>query len=378
MRKSVASAHGFFDSLIRKTPTKGTNVASLDGLRGLAVLIVLTAHTNVLNNSNRGGVGVIVFFVLSAFLLTLPFAEIPYRPLSARSLLVYLRRRLLRIYPMYFLTLFLSFYPLAGVIRQDVPYASAGQRFRFFFEFATFQITGGHLWTVTQEVYFYLLLPLVLVLRLQRRTVFAGLLIAVALGWSFVRVQSWAPTLSHNPDLVEARLPLLFDLFLVGVASAFLLAGRSPRPGKGTAATVVGFSIAVFLVGANEPTVEAIRRFSPTLSSALLKANDPFAVALLSALLLALLVLYEKSLLAGVFRLKALRLIGVVSYSLYLLHPHVIEMARLHNLPLPGGEAPRFLVVFLISFVLSVLTYVGIERPFLRLGATRAKAREQV
>lgn len=186
------------------------------------------------------------------------------------------------------------------------------------------------------------------------------------------------PTLSQDPDLREVRLPLLFDLFLVGVATAFLLAGRSPRPGKGTAATVVGFTIALFLAGANEPTVEAIRHFFPTLSGVLLKANDPFVVALLSAVLLALLVLYEKSLLARVFRMRALRIVGILSYGLYLIHPHVIEAARLHNLSLPAGEAPRFLLVFLISFLLSLLSYVGIERPFLRLGQKKPKTKNQM
>src|SRR3954447_15197358 len=89
-------------------------LAALDGLRGLAVLLVLLDHASDAElrifpaaDMNRAGkYGVYLFFVLSAFLLThlslrRPAAEL----LRARTWLNYAVRRFLRIFPLYAIVL---------------------------------------------------------------------------------------------------------------------------------------------------------------------------------------------------------------------------------------------------------------------------------
>ena len=94
-----------FADATRHRSNKDANYEALDGLRGLAAVIVLTDHWRVLHNDDRGIVGVVVFFVLSGFLLTLSFvqeeAQIPTFAYVSR----FFRRRFWRIYPLFFMPL---------------------------------------------------------------------------------------------------------------------------------------------------------------------------------------------------------------------------------------------------------------------------------
>ncbi|MCG8591682.1 MAG: hypothetical protein MJE66_20480, partial [Proteobacteria bacterium] len=72
--------------VVEKRPAEGTNLDALDGIRGVAVLIVVASHTDGLGLEGHGGAGVWLFFGLSAFLLTRPFAADPSRARRAASL----------------------------------------------------------------------------------------------------------------------------------------------------------------------------------------------------------------------------------------------------------------------------------------------------
>src|SRR3954465_1021092 len=93
---------------------EGKRLPALDGLRGLAVLLVLLDHASDARirlfeaaNMNRAGkYGVYLFFVLSAFLLTHLLLLRPAAELArARTWLNYALRRFLRIFPLYALVL---------------------------------------------------------------------------------------------------------------------------------------------------------------------------------------------------------------------------------------------------------------------------------
>src|SRR4051812_21002492 len=89
---------------------EGKRLPALDGLRGLAVLLVLLDHASDTDlrlfpaaNMNRAGkYGVYLFFVLSAFLLTPPLLLRPSTELvRARTWINYAIRRFMRIFPLY-------------------------------------------------------------------------------------------------------------------------------------------------------------------------------------------------------------------------------------------------------------------------------------
>ena len=139
-------------------------VPGLDGIRALAVLLVVFYHLNLLG---LGWVGVQVFFVLSGFLITRLLLELR----DGRALGSYLRtffgRRVLRIFPLYYLFLVvalllsaLAIPSQAGPVQHQWPYVAT-------FTYNWWGMTRfhektwflDHLWSLAIEEQFYLLWP---------------------------------------------------------------------------------------------------------------------------------------------------------------------------------------------------------------------------
>ncbi|MFD2836472.1 acyltransferase family protein [Azotobacter vinelandii] len=123
-----------------------------DGIRGLACLIVLVMHgisfcwPEAFPLLRGGGkYGVWLFFVLSAFLLTLRLQQ---RGFTAVSLLDYALGRILRILPLFTLACLLYYWAGMGIQNTDQLHAAL-----------TFEQGFIHLWTIPVEFKFYLLLP---------------------------------------------------------------------------------------------------------------------------------------------------------------------------------------------------------------------------
>ena len=107
-------------------------IASLTGLRGIAAFSVFLFHYSALHPGIRldlsvpvigyflqlplglGFAGVDLFFVLSGFLLSLPFAQASLSGTRLPSTAPYLKRRLLRVFPAYYAQLIIIL--LAGAI----------------------------------------------------------------------------------------------------------------------------------------------------------------------------------------------------------------------------------------------------------------------
>ena len=80
---------------------------ALDGLRGIAILLVVIYHNfGFISQSNFGWLGVDLFFVLSGFLIT----DILLRTIGKPGFLrEFYMRRVLRIFPLYYLSLVISY-----------------------------------------------------------------------------------------------------------------------------------------------------------------------------------------------------------------------------------------------------------------------------
>ncbi len=85
----------------RKRSTHGDSLFVLDGIRGLAVLIVIASHTGAFGMGGQGSLGVLLFFFLSGFVLTLPYADEPRRLVNRAELFRFAASRVLRIVPIY-------------------------------------------------------------------------------------------------------------------------------------------------------------------------------------------------------------------------------------------------------------------------------------
>ncbi len=163
---------------------------ALDGLRGIAILLVMAQHLRWLG---CGWIGVQLFFVLSGFLIT----RLLVRSAEARPLGSYLKdfyaRRALRILPLYFG--YLVALAIAARLLADFPPIDHALPWAATFTFNVFRLTPAygalgagserhvlidHFWSLAVEEHFYLVWPLVLFAL--RRHLRALALCLIALG----------------------------------------------------------------------------------------------------------------------------------------------------------------------------------------------------
>ncbi len=212
---------------------------TLEGLRGLAALAVVAFHAGTFTGlTGPGGgeagswvrhlnVGVSVFFVLSAFLLYRPFVVAHLTSQRPPRVGAYAARRLVRIFPAYWLALTVSAYVLDHTYLGD-----AWGKFRFY---ALLQIYWGdtalgglaQAWSLCTELSFYLFLPLwaAAVARVggdsarRRRAHLAGCALLWVVGLTF-------RALLRDGDhaLGYAWLPANTDLFALGMLLAVVSA----------------------------------------------------------------------------------------------------------------------------------------------------------
>ena len=215
------------------------HLPAADGIRGIACLIVLLTHglafcwpesTAWIRGSSKTGVW--LFFVLSAFLLTL---RLQHRGFSPRSLLDYGLGRCLRILPLFVLACLLYYWVGHGI--QDVSQLLAA---------ITFQQGFIHLWTIPAEFAFYLLLPPLAwaALRVQRHLGNVALLLtmAAALG---LQQTLWPYWLTPESS-IQTRWYL--PSFLFGITAALLLPAVRRLPVKRLASPCALLSLAALLV----------------------------------------------------------------------------------------------------------------------------------
>ena len=172
--------------IARSTSPAPARIPGLDGIRALAVLLVVCYHLNLLG---IGWVGVQLFFVLSGFLITRLLLELR----DGRALGDYLRtffgRRVLRIFPLYYLYLLVAVVAAATVVPSQAGPVLGQWPWAATFTMNAWGMTRfhentwflDHLWSLAIEEQFYLLWPF-LVYWLAPRRLFAVLLALVVAG----------------------------------------------------------------------------------------------------------------------------------------------------------------------------------------------------
>ena len=207
---------------------------ALDGLRAVAIILVLLHHAQLLSGSRTAGtVGVTAFFVLSAYLITaILLAE--WRTTGTVSLGAFYIRRGRRLLPALALMLAVSTVGLLAVGMADLAITSALGAASYVANWV--MIAGvslgpvNHTWSLAIEEQFYLLWPaafLLLLPRLGPRRLAMALLslaIAVTLARDLAIVGGW------HPQRYSMSTDLQADSLLVGCALGLGLVGaRVPR-----------------------------------------------------------------------------------------------------------------------------------------------------
>ena len=322
----------------------------LDGLRGLAVLLVLLSHA-----ANRGlllapgldlrGVGrtgVFLFFVLSSALLTDQLLGHGTRGLLRPATLGhYALRRALRILPAYALTL-LALTALGGLTRQHA------------LEHLVFVRAEAHLWTVPVELLSYLVLPpLALALSIVGRP---RLQLALVVLFALAGRVAFPPDYpARAPDFRPDVAPF-FVIFAGGVAVAVAQRGSILNPPTMRALGWMGLAG----LGSLTPWFAELVTGEPIAHT---RFHLWFGTLTTCAAGVVLAVFARaEPLLVRAFGWAPLAALGRARYSVYLLHALPLDYVTQHG-PLGARGAWLYLGA---SLVLGGAAYAVVERPFLR------------
>ena len=163
-------------------------IPAIDGLRAIAIISVMGFH-DVWPGFSWGGRGVDLFFVISGFLIASMLAAETER-LGTFSLSKFYKRRVLRIFPAYFV--FLAGYSLVCVVLLPDLRPSLISSLLIAGSFSTDVSMGwfnhpvlvAHTWTLAIEEQFHLLFPILLVTTTRRQSIIAvTIIIIVTLAW---------------------------------------------------------------------------------------------------------------------------------------------------------------------------------------------------
>jgi peptidoglycan/LPS O-acetylase OafA/YrhL len=337
-------------------------IPGLDGLRAISILCVIYGHLlfapsftarALVSLVNPAGLGVRLFFVISGFLITSILLK-ERAQTGTISLRRFYYRRLLRIFPAYYVFLACVF-ALAwlGVI--------ALERSDFFYTLTyTFNMKGrqdtwwvGHTWSLAVEEQFYLLWPLVLQ-RCRRSTA-----LKVALASAFIPPIARGALLMYSSAVYDhwfQTLPLVADPLAIGAVLAFAM---DRVDWKGRVLGLVNhraWLLAPALVVVFEGLDHRPNFFPhPVVYVALLQ---PLASVGL-AIVVARFSLVTSGSLSRVMNSAPIVAIGVMSYSLYLWQMLFINAV----------DAPllRFPLNVMWAALAATASYVLVEQPFNRL-----------
>lgn len=322
------------------------HLPAADGIRGLACLIVLLLHgisfcwpASVSWLRGGGKYGVWLFFVLSAFLLTLRLQQ---RGLGSRSLLDYALGRSLRILPLFAFACLL-YYALGVGIRTSGQLQAA----------LSFREGFIHLWTIPVEFKFYLLLPPLVwaALHLQRR---CGDTITLLAGLALLALQQWLWPYWETPENAPHTRWYL-PAFLFGTLAALLL-HRLRRPGSWQPALATPFALLTLLTLLLALPGTRHWLFDTPLSGDLMDKH--LYLGLLWALFVALLV--DGHGLAGrLLCSRPLAFLGTISYSTYLFHWAILHLLNQYW----RGHYSTFAATLALSVVAGAAGYYLAERP---------------
>ncbi len=213
---------------------------SLDGIRGLAILLVIAHNAQMIDPVgpgatgkiaqyllNVGWVGVLLFFVLSGFLITGILLDTLQQPHGMRN---FLARRALRIFPLYYGTLafFFLLLPALGMQPESVQASAPHQAWLWAYlgNWTHIEWALPHLWSLAVEEQFYLVWPLVVYLFRTPKAVAVASTI-VALGSIAARAVMWHGQV--DPGFIYAWTPTRLDALALGAlaAAAWRLDGAS-------------------------------------------------------------------------------------------------------------------------------------------------------
>jgi peptidoglycan/LPS O-acetylase OafA/YrhL len=374
------------ETLSLQTSSGFSHVPALDGIRGLAILLVLMNHLWSWNaHSGRwlvdvlgeirglSWVGVNLFFALSGFLIT----GILMNTLSSRSFFkTFYARRVLRIFPLYYGFLLL-------LLLLTIPLHFTWNGWQYFYLTYTANLALwlnkpllighfriGQFWSLQVEEQFYLLWPFIVyraktisrLIRLSLITCAVVFLIRIVL---VVFKMSYSPSGQYLPYSATFAC---CDNLVYGCLLALLL--RTHWREK-----VLSYSGLIFIVCASPVLLERVIHHGSLWTNTFFLPTIGFSLIGIGSASLIAMSLRAGSFAQRAFSLPVLRFFGKYSYGIYIVHysvegllgmsPYSFFFKHLHIKSISGLLSAG--LVFGVSILLAVLSYHLYEIHFLKL-----------
>ncbi len=323
-------------------------IPAINGLRGMAILTVIAYHIwyplvgprtslplvtvgekTLLHYGflQNGQMAVFLFFIISGFVLALPYAMGTRTMMTQDDVLWFYKKRAFRLLPLYYLHLAI----VVGIHNSLPNNMSNMLRDIFLMGTATFHFIpwmwfpgyNGVLWSIGSEIWFCVLMPGVL-WAVGR---YGMLRTMVTIAFFSLAMQWWgAITLGAGVNYVSNNVLGDAFYFSLGIAAAYMHVGYRIRKPLTLVLAGIAFIGAAFLLHDRLKVSEwhLTPRMFPVITTL-------FSVGC-TALLLGL-VHTKNTVLHMIFGNRPLQLIGMMSYSLYLWHPFVMHMFTIEMTP---------------------------------------------
>lgn len=350
------------------------HLPALDGIRGLAVLMVVAYHVGYVTHPAGPGVplsyapggfaGVDVFFVLSGFLITGLLLEERQRR-GGISFGRFYARRAFRLLPALGVLLLVH---LAYAVSEGLPLRREAEALLSITFYASdisqslhmfMPAELGHTWSLAVEEQFYLVWPTLLLILLAwrlrdsrlSRTLLPCVFVGTLLATNVARVLTWR-TQGYPADYMMPYCHA--DGLIIGCALAFLWR-KGNLPTRDAAA--YGWAGLVGLIGFTFLWAQGPHRVIIYFGGFTLLALA--AAGILNAALVG-----SRSL-NNLLSWSPLRATGRVSYGLYLWHLMILEILVQHSMGL--GRWSRAILGLALSAAATLISWYCVEQPFLRL-----------
>jgi peptidoglycan/LPS O-acetylase OafA/YrhL len=334
------------------------NIPALDGLRGVAVLIVMTSH--VFTARIPGAYGVTLFFFISGFIITKMMLGQSFSSAHFKAFYV---RRVFRLAPA-LLVFMLATAIATTAIGCTVPWQDFAATLFYYANCHTYSDLCGVVtpfnitWSLAVEEHFYFVFPLALILSRGRLIRFLMVVVTLILLWRVVLTIGWDVHKGNIGRGTDTRL----DSIAWGCLLSALVHVRSRHLEWISSSRTL---ILAFVLSAVDFAIRD-ERYRQTLHYTI---QGMALVPVFHALFVSHRWLRW---LERILQHRSLVFVGKISYSLYLYHFLVLVCV---TLLMPPG-IPRYLVAVIGGLLSATLSWKFVETPMRRLGSRLAKSLE--
>lgn len=361
----------------------GRHILELDGLRGFAILIVtINRFAKYVPTETKVGAalselvhfgerGVDLFFVLSGFLITGVLLEAREKEHYFRN---FFARRTLRIFPLYFASLFLFLVVIPAFWPQSHPFEAAkDQQFFLWTYLANVRIalqgewcmgSLDHFWSLAVEEHFYLLWPFAILIWGRSKALPFAVMFAAGCGISRIAYA----TFYENGVASDVMSVFRFDGLLLGSATACLVRGEKPIKSYRKWA-LLGFALSALMIVVLE--LLGGRVFTIT--------HSAWAI-FWTCFLLVLISGTRNSKTALILRGPGLRTLGKYSYAMYIFQSPLMPLASslvsvagiaaVLQMDPTSAVTPTLLytlIMFAVTYIVAIYSWNFMEKHCLKL-----------